>query len=155
MLVRQALQFPRWEYSFTTTPAFSVCSPLAAAVCSQTQKPQCGRRWAMLPAPFTFYGAIGVGRNGGERELAQFPEMSGSLGRARHLRASSPTAAGVTSEQWFHLCRRFAAISCFQACNGIERQEFSLLSPKNRAVKFPEWRQGPYVPPTFRKCRWL
>lgn len=82
MLVRQALQFPCWEYSFTTTPAFSVCSPLAAAVCSQTQKPQCGRRWAMLPAPFTLYGAIGVGRKEGKRELAQFPEMSGSLGRA-------------------------------------------------------------------------
>lgn len=44
----------------------------------------------VLPASFALYCAIGVGRKEGERELAQFPEMSGSLGRARQLLAAPP-----------------------------------------------------------------
>lgn len=64
------------------------------------------RTMSRLPAPFILYCDTGAERKKAARELAQFPEMSGSLGRARHLRAGTrPTpapapaaTAGVTGE---------------------------------------------------------
>ena len=43
-----------------------------------------------FPAPFILYCATSLRRKEDVRELAQFPEMSGSPGRMRHLRAGSP-----------------------------------------------------------------
>lgn len=98
MLVTQALQFPRLGIFLYHHPRFLYLQPLGSCGLLRTQKLQCGRQRAKLPAPFILYGATGVGRMEGEKELAQFPEMSGSLGRARYLRAGSPTTFGVTGE---------------------------------------------------------
>lgn len=142
MLVRQAPQFPRWEYSFTTTPGFSLCSPLAAAVCSRTQKLQCGRRGAVLPAPFTLYGAIGAGRREGERELAQFPEMSGSLGRAQHLRR-------LPHCSWSHRQKMSqpVRVCSHQLLSGLQWNRATRIPPpvsEEQSSQSPEGRKDPY-----------
>ena len=48
------------------------------------------RTLSEFPAPFILYCATSLRRKEDVRELAQFPEMSGSPGRMRHLRAGSP-----------------------------------------------------------------
>ena len=101
-----------------------------------------------LPAPFPLYCATSIRRKEGGRKLAQFPEMSGSLGRAHHLRLGSLATAGAGGRSGSNLCW-FAALSCFQACSGIKWASIQPLVSQEQSsqppgAKSPEGRKESY-----------
>lgn len=157
MLVRQARQPPRGEYSFTTTPGFSVCSPLAAALCSGTQScwVEDEARARFLPHSFFLVASVR-----GERRLRgswpSFPKCQAPRGGLAASGAAPPLLQSESQANNDSTRAGFAAISCFQGCGGIKQLEFSLPAHRNGAVHIqrPSFqREGPS--PKSRECQGL
>lgn len=149
MLVTQALQFPCLGIFLYHHPRFLCLQPLGSCGLLMDTKLQCGRQQAELPAPFTLYGATGVGRKESEKELAQFPEMSGSLGREGTL-----PPGWLPHCSWSHrwIIIQPALVCSYQLLSGLQWNWATRIRPsKNRSVKFSEWRKDPY-PSQVRGC---
>lgn len=116
MLVRPALQFPRWEYCYTPTPGFSPCGPLGSQGLLRDTKASV---WKTTSPCFLPHSPFIVPLVLGERRVrGSWPSF---------LKCQAPWGGHASSWRlphcsWSHrrimsdsTCARLQAISCFQA----------------------------------------
>lgn len=158
MLARQALECPRWEYSFTASPGLSICSPLPATVCSGTQRLQCARQQSPSFRPHSPFIASLV--SGERRVRGSWPSF---------LKCQAPWGEHATSVGLAHGCQSHRQIVIQPVLGGghpwlsglpwnqvtriqppVSREQSLQLS----GAKCPGGRKDPYAS-EGQECQWL